>query len=290
MAGKRNAVDRFVAVLWAALAASAAVLILTVGSAPACGCGVVLRARIPTEQALVSYREGTETIVPGLSLTDVAPHSAVLFPVPGLPRVRALSGVDDLFSELESATAPPPPGVGPGASGGPPTASAPGPRVLAREIVGDYEVSVLAAGGVSGLAGWLRRYGYALPRGAEPILRAYVRRRWRFVAIRLARRRSGELRPLAISFPTGTIVYPMHLSAVASEPVSLELFVDADTAVRPSGLPGLDSTFAGPVRSLAPAPSAAVLGLLVSPYLTRLDANRLSPRSIHGDVVLRPRT
>jgi uncharacterized protein DUF2330 len=237
-------------VLGAAFALAAAAWIAPVGSAPACGCGMALRARVPTEQALVSYHNGTETIVPGLNLTDVGLRSAVLFPVPRLPHVRALSGVDDLFSELESATSPRRT-ITPGS--GPPTAGASRPNAVVREVVGGYEVSVLAATSASGLASWLRRYGYVLPRGAAPIMRGYVRRHWRFVAIRLAQRHSGELRPLSISFHASRIVYPMHLSAVASEPVSLELFVDADTPVYAAGFPSLGSTFAGPVTSLAPS-------------------------------------
>lgn len=264
------------------LAAIAVAWLTVAGTAPACACGLVLRARALTERALVTYHAGTETIVPGLSVTRVGPDAAVLLPVPGVPRVRVLHGVDHLFSELESATARRQPAL---ARGEAPRARASSPGVGAHRIIGDYAISVLRANGVAGLQAWLGRYGYALPSAARPILQSYARQHWRFVAIRLAGQRSDQLRPLAISFRTKRIVYPMRLAAVGSAPVSLELFVDASGVAYPSGVP-LGLAFAGSVRHLAPRLSPAVRALLPGRFLTRLEASGISPRLIHGDVVL----
>jgi RHS repeat-associated protein len=198
--------------------------------------------------------------------------------------VQVLRWVDDLFAQLQAATARQPTVL---ARGGKPKA---GPSLsgVVPQVIGGYEVSVLPASGATGLDGWLGRYGYALPRTARQVLGAYVRERWRFVAVRLANRRSGELRPLAISFRTRRIVYPMRLAAVGSVPASLELFVNADGVAYPSGVP-LGLTFAGLLRPLASSLSSPIRALLPGRYLTVLEARGLSPRLVHGDIVLRTR-
>lgn len=265
---------------------AAAVLgVLAVGamaasSAPACACGIAFRARSSGERALVTYRSGIETIIPSLTLSRVGSDASVLFPVPGVPHVRALGGVDDLFTELELATAP-----SVGSAGATPGAASPAPpRVISSRVVGGYRVSVLAATSSSGLAQWLRGHHYAPPPGSRPILSSYIARGWRFVAIRLARTAVGSTKPLAISFRSARIVYPERLSALSPEGVNLELFVDASGPVRSLGMPGLETVASSRVAELNPAPDAAVRALLPAPELTRLQATQLPPRDIRSDV------
>ena len=101
--------------------------------------------------------------------------------------------------------------------GGAPDESAASPvDVIGRETVGGYDVARLASGEAGALDAWLRRNGYALPDGAEPILADYVDRGWRFVAIRLAQGEEGRLKPLDVSFATDAPVYPMRLEQLAS--------------------------------------------------------------------------
>lgn len=271
-----------------ALAAAAAAIALAAPTpSPACGCGVLIRANITGEKALVSFRHRVETIVPGLGITRVGPRAAVVFPVPGRPRVRALPSNVDIFGQLEAATAPKQTKSGskPGAAG----AAAPGPAVISRQQLGGYEVTVLKGGTGQTISAWLRSNKYTLPNGSQPILQHYIGRKWYFVAIRLADTRSGEIKPLAIAFRSRLIAYPMLLSRVATTPMNVELFVNTSGPASARGVDGFTTTFTGRVRSLSPAPSPSVMALLPEPYLTRLESNSLVPSSISKDVVLRVR-
>jgi hypothetical protein len=271
-----------------ATATAAAALAIAPTTAPACGCGVLLRASEVSEKAVVSYRHRVETIVPGLEITRVGPQAAVLFPVPGRPRVRALAAGLDVFGELEAATTPKPPteSAGPGGGFG---AAAPRPTVVSRQQLGGYEVTVLKGGSGQTLLAWLHSHRYDLPTGSQPILAHYIGRRWYFVALRLADRRAGVIRPLAIAFRSRLIVYPMLLSRLASHPISVELFVDATGPGTAGQADGLFTAFTGRVSTLSPAPSSAVRALLPAPYLTRMDSTAVNPAAISRDVIVKLR-
>jgi Uncharacterized protein conserved in bacteria (DUF2330) len=244
---------------------------------------VMLRADEVSEKALVSFGHRVETIVPGLAITRVGPHAAVVFPVPGRPRITALPAGTDVFGELEAATTPksteaPSGGVG---------AAAPRPTVVSQQQLGGYQVTVLKGGTGETLLAWLSSHSYKLPSGSQQILTRYISRRWYFVAIRLAGRRAGEIKPLAITFRSRLLAYPMLLSRLAPSPISVELFIDTSEPVSAGGVDGFTTTFTGRVSSLSPAPSPAVKALLPEPYLTRLDSRSLAPAAISKDVVLR---
>ncbi|MGO9750748.1 MAG: DUF2330 domain-containing protein [Solirubrobacteraceae bacterium] len=269
-----------------------AVVMACVGSASACGCGVLLQApgirqliSEVYEKALVTYHDGIETIVPGLGIANAGRHAAVVFPVPRSPSLRALPADLDVFGELEAATAPKPTETQ-SCPSGLSCATAPPPplRVIAQKVIGGYQVTILRGGTGATLFAWLAFHGYALPTGATPILRTYAAEGWYFVALRLAHRAAGEIKPLAIAFRSSQIVYPMRLSAVATSPLGLELFVNADKPIRGSGLAGLATMFAGTVASLSPALSSGVLALLPGRYLTELQASNVEPASINSDV------
>ena len=63
----------------------AALAVGLVGAPPAEACGLPLGAKIPFEQALVSFSGGREEIVTSLQLEGDGPRAAVLFPVPAVP-------------------------------------------------------------------------------------------------------------------------------------------------------------------------------------------------------------
>jgi hypothetical protein len=246
---------------------------------------VLLHATIARERALIAYHHQVETIVPGLAITRVGPEAAVVFPVPGRPRVRTLPAGTDVFGELEAATAPQPEGAGqsPGAVG---AAAPPTPTVVSQQQLGGYQVTVLKGGSGQTLFAWLSSHQYHLPAGSQPILTHYISGRWYFVAIRLADRRAGEIEPLAIAFHSRLIAYPMLLSRVATDPINVELFVNASGPVSARGIDGFTTVFQGRVSSLKPPPSSAVTALLPAAYLTRLESHSLAPATISRDVIL----
>ena len=185
----------------AAMIVAAALVVLgaAAGPARACGCGIALEANVTDERALVVDTPDRERIVLSLDLTsDGGGRAAVVLPVPGDPDVAAIERGDPL-AYLDVATAPPAGSGAVGAASGE-GASASGVDVIGRETVGGYDVSRLASGDPRALDRWLDANGYTLPGGAQPILSDYVDDGWRFVAIRLAPKAEGRLKPLAVSF------------------------------------------------------------------------------------------
>jgi len=273
----------------------ALLLVLAVARpAGACACGVAFDAKVGTERALLSLRDGRQEIVLGLDLAapddaSTSRRPAVLLPVPSTPTVSALDEDESpVFNALELATRPletPDDDEDDGVSAAAPKDSV--VSVLSRERIGGYDVTRLRAGDAGALRSWLNRGGYATPAAAEPILRDYVRRDWAFVAIRLAdpvRGEQGTLSPLRVSFASEKLVYPLRLSSVAQQPVDVQLYVAGEHRVLATGF---DTYFSGPVSGLRPALPAAVAGVVRGRYLTRLGIASDDPSKITSDVFFR---
>ena len=251
--------------------------------AQACGCGIALESSVSDERALVVETPGHERIVLSLDLAgDPGGRPAVVLPVPAVPDVEAIEHGDPL-AYLDTATAEVETAVGGGAPEG--TAASP-VDVIGRETVGGYDVARLASGDSAALDAWLRRNGYSLPDGAEPILAQYVNQGWRFVAIRLAPGDEGRLKPLDVSFATDSPVYPMRLEQLASTPVDLTLYTLAD-GPRTAG--GLRTAYQGSVSGLDPPPPPELAELFAQgSEVTRLEASGASPATFTADLAIEP--
>lgn len=97
--------------------------------------------------------------------------------------------------------------------------------------VGPYTVSVLEAESFAGLNAWLADGGFReIPADGERDVAQYLADGWRFVVARLTRDGDGFSRPdpLAVTFATGTPVYPMKLTRLADSDLYLDLFVIAE--------------------------------------------------------------
>jgi HEAT repeat protein len=111
-------------------------------------------------------------------------------------------------------------------------------RVESRQVVGDYELSVLKAGKSSDLNTWLEDNGFSLfPEKAVPIVDDYIAKQWAFVAAKIHREGEGTAtpHPILIEFKTDRPVYPMRLTALSGSPVNLELFALASKEAVPVG-------------------------------------------------------
>jgi hypothetical protein len=248
----------------------------------ACGCGVALEATVTRERALVIDRPGREEIVLSLDLRADGPgQSAVVLPVPADPVVEPIESGDPL-QYLDVATLPPPTATG-GDEGA--TAGARGVDVIGRDVIGGYDVSRLRADDPEALDAWLDENGYALPDGAEPILRDYVDDDWRYVAIQLGPSASGALKPLSVSFETDDPVYPMKLTQVGTDPIDVTLYTLADG---PRSADGLTESYAGPVSELSPPPPPELEELFAAgTYVTKLTATDASPAAFTSDLEIR---
>ncbi len=277
----RSAIRRRVLALFAALVAAYA-------PAQALACGMPLGARIPAEQALISFVNGREEIITSVQLAADRLGAAVIFPVPGVPEVSALAD-NALFDYLADVTRPqvqtkeiP---LGPGTDA-PAAAGAPGGvNVLGREVLGGYDVARLAADDPRALQQWLDQNGYSTPAGAAPILQAYVDEGWKFVAVKLAENQAGngKLAPLRLAFDAPRMVYPMRLGQLADGPLDVLLYILAEHRAEHSLMP---TEYAGPVAGLDKPPPAGLAGLLRAPYLTKLRNTRLAPASLGADFVI----
>jgi hypothetical protein len=256
--------------------------------AAALACGMPLDARIPSEQALIVFAGGRQQIITSVQILSDKPGAAVIFPVPDIPEVEALS-TDTLFSFLAEVTRPlerteerlvwrngeTAGGAAPG-----------GVNVLGEGIVGGYSVARLQADDPSALEKWLAENGYRAPEGAEPILRAYTDAGWAFVAVKLApgEQAAGALKPLRIGFDSQEIVYPMRLGALADRPIDVLLYVLTDHRV---DIPGMETQYAGLVAQLDRAPPAELAPIFAAPYLTKLRNSAIVPATLSDDFVAR---
>jgi hypothetical protein len=121
------------------------------------------------------------------------------------------------------------PALGTAGGGGQAKAETDGVRVLDRQVAGVFESTTVSARDPAALAGWLTTNGYRLPESARPVIEAYVREGWVFVASRVRREATFDgpqaLHPLVFTFATAKPVYPLRLTGVDNGPLKVELFV-----------------------------------------------------------------
>lgn len=270
----------------ALLAALGSLATFASGGSPAgaCACGIAIEATVSEERALVIEGDGSEEIILSLDLaSDGSEAPAVVLPVPGEPEVAAIESGDPLAYLDEVTAAQEAVGGAPG--DGSDGAGAP-VDVIGRDEIGGYDVSRLAATEPGALERWLADNGYELPPGAEPILAEYVDEGWSYVAIRLAESGDGRLRPLRVSFPAETPVYPMRLAQLGTVPIGLTLYVLADGEREVSGL---TSGWDGPVADLAPPPPPELEEIFShGSYLTKLEASAADPAGFTTDLAIGP--
>lgn len=220
--------------------------------AAACACGGFVDpadrpdgANVMKETAVLSLRDGVETIVMGLALDAERVGATLLMPTPTVPEVSAAQS--GTLREMTAATAPREEieydfwgeglfGVGgDGAGGAVGTEGAGQPTVHSRERIGNYEVAVLG-GEADGARAWLTENGYALDEELSALIAPYTEDGWTFTAIRYADDAvlSGDVEPLRFDFATDELVYPMRFSQAAETTQHVHLFVLAETPVRRS--------------------------------------------------------
>ncbi|HUT89506.1 MAG TPA: DUF2330 domain-containing protein [Thermoguttaceae bacterium] len=168
---------------------------------------------------------------------------AWVVPVPSKP-LSVAKADDEAFRYLEGWTAPRfttlqrTSGCGIGCSGGDST------PVVGRVVVaetgraGIFDYTVLTASGVETLVAWLRDRQFAVPDGAESVLRRYVEKGWYWLAIRVRSEESDKptlaMHPIKYTYHDTDFVYPLVISSVsADEENEIVLYVLADCRHRP---------------------------------------------------------
>lgn len=290
-------IRRAAIVLAVAMAALAAPLLTP---AWACGCGAYApedggTATVPMETALVRVNpDGTEDVYLSLSVSSTVRTGALLFPVPDR-KASVAAGPADLFTELEQLTAPPePPATTGGGNGNRAGAPDPGVTVENRQQIGPLDVVTLSSGDSAALSKWLQTHGFAAKPALTAAARPYTDEGWAVVAVCLrpgaesAGALSGRLDPLRIHFASNGVVYPMRLSAMASEPEQVRVYTLAQHRLDlATADPGMTVSWADTLTDLHAFPDLARITTADIAYLTRFDGT-LAPASITDDFHFSP--
>jgi hypothetical protein len=97
--------------------------------------------------------------------------------------------------------------------------SALGVTVESRFSVGEYDILILSARESNGLETWLRRNGYRIPKGANQLLRPYIRQNMKFFVAKVNLEKFEAegyqfLRPLQMAYESPRFMLPIRLGMV----------------------------------------------------------------------------
>jgi hypothetical protein len=101
--------------------------------------------------------------------------------------------------------------------------------ILDRKLIGIFETTTITSRDPKALENWLRENGFAVSTNAEPVIASYVKDGWVFVATKIrrddAKPDTSTPHPLSFTFKTDKPVYPMRLTGLNSQSLSVELYV-----------------------------------------------------------------
>lgn len=224
----------------ACLAAPVLALALThARDASACGGCFVQQSestQVTGHRMILSVSPKSTTLWDQITYSGNPASFAWVLPTKGVVEVGLSS--DALFSTLEPLTevivsspqisCPPPPQCNVGAfdaaegSGGPGGAAGEPPvEVIAQEVVGPYETVQLKSEDPEALQKWLASHGYEIPDDIKPVLSAYVKEGFNFLALKLVPGQGIDaMRPVRITTPGASPVLPLRMVAAGTGAVT----------------------------------------------------------------------
>lgn len=113
-----------------------------------------------------------------------------------------------------------------------------------RRVIGHLDAAVLSAKSGETLVSWLNANGFVVPPETMPAIDGYVRDGWSFCAARLnpvgepdgAEALRALPHPLGMRFETDLPVYPLRLTATATDSLDVDLYVLGPARAAASGL------------------------------------------------------
>ncbi len=109
------------------------------------------------------------------------------------------------------------------------TTSSQAVSILNRKLVGVFETATIASHDAKALQAWLSENGFVVPTNATPVIASYVKDGWVFVATKVRRDKpdneTSTPHPLSFTFKTDKPVYPMRLTGLNSQSLSVDLYV-----------------------------------------------------------------
>ena len=183
----------------------------------------------PAQKAVIFFRNGQEDLIISPSFAGAPDAFTWVVPVPTRPKVSVLEGAP--FHELARLIEPYPLSRRAATGGAALAAEAPKVTVLEREIVGDYDITVLSANDSHALVKWLNTNRYHLPEKAVRPVQEYIHEKWTFVACRIKDASSGKglstgtVTPLRLRFAAPQPIYPMRLSSANPAPFHVLIYL-----------------------------------------------------------------
>ena len=179
---------------------------------------------------------------------------AWIVPVPGVPHdMKTVSAT--AFQLLDLATGPTfqlpdecqlnagfgAPEASDGVRGDPGPSSGGGVEVLDHRIVGDYEITTVAATKAALLTEWLRLNGYRILDNMVPFIDLYLGEGLNFVAVKLlAGKDTSSIKPLKMVYDSATPMVPLRLTSIAAVPeMGVKVFLLGDGRYTSTSVPEL---------------------------------------------------
>lgn len=248
---------------------------------------------MPGQKAIIVYdaERGHEDLILSIQLLGTSPEAAWVVPVPSPPQVKTAS--PEWFVQLSDLTQPkietrylPFPMLG-GMATGPERG---GVEVLSREQVGVYDISILSAEEPGALLEWLNKNDYTFPEEGQPILDAYIKEGWYFMATRVlpgeAAKLEGDVQPLWLSFDAEQAVYPMRLTSLVDRYMDVLIYVLTDHRMEMAGA-DFEPEFAGELTLKSVATEGEELNILLTGrpyYVTKLRSWQFRPWDVTEDL------
>jgi hypothetical protein len=141
---------------------------------------------------------------------------------PLLAGTRTFDAVGATDRALDEGSAPPPPVT-----------------VTHEESVGPYDTVTVHANVQGALTGWLKDHGYAIDATVQPIIDAYTKDNFDFIAMRL-KPKAGvkQMKPVRVVSPGATPVLPLRMVAAGTGAnVTMTLFVIGEGRWEPANFP-----------------------------------------------------
>lgn len=242
-------------------AAAAALTLMTTVTRDADACGGCLAP--PAENTVVqAHRMALSVAKTQTVLWDQFEYSGApkefAWILPVRPGTKVEISHDEFFAALEAATQPvitaPPQNNGGGGGGGfgcgasatsaydpGSSSSSPPVQVVNQEVVGPYEVVTLKATDAGALNTWLKDHGYAVPADIQPVIDAYIKEQFDFVALRLLPNKDvNAMQPVRVVTPGADANLPLRMVAAGvGAKVGIILYVIGEGRYQTANYPNL---------------------------------------------------
>ncbi len=242
-----------------ALGLAAAVSAVTfAGQRPASACGGCFHPPTQTltditdERMLLSVSSTQSTLYDQIEYSGSPSSFAWVLPIHGTVTVGLSAAV--LFDSVDALTAtkiiPPPqncpappicnsPVFAAASDAGSALINGPSVQVLAQANVGPYATVQLHASDSSALDSWLLTNGFNIPAAVQPILDAYVKEGFDFLAMKLLPNQGVQaMRPVRVTTPGASLSLPLRMASVGTGAVTgITIWVVADGRYEPQNFP-----------------------------------------------------